>query len=161
MIAQSVYAAAKSFDAANGDDGIVSPDEQWILFSNGARREKSAYGVFIEPPASRKERVRNIIEYWETMLSRRVADFDQLKADLIQLTQPCKTLPGYIPGVNPDQVQQLKNLQREVKRIQAKITELREQLEKLNPEQQQSRDFEARRASEMASLCNELESIKV
>ena len=100
-------------------------DGRWIWYANGANRDGHPLGPLNEPPADPRQRHRNIVRYYETMLRHKVREFDDLKR---QLTEN----PGLFPDMD-ENVERLRRLQRTVRHRQRQLQTAQEELKRLSP----------------------------
>jgi len=106
------------FDAEHeGGDGFAIAGG-WVLYSDGARRSRTAVGGFgpelRQPPGDPKEVLRLQKTFWETKLQNLVDEFAEIRAQAGQQFAAGLTL-------SPNRVEKLKVLQTQIRRARSKL----------------------------------------
>ena len=61
------------FDKSHGSFVCVN---EWLLFEDGARRERNPLGALIDPPKDLLKRAQNVVQFHQEKLNLAVAEFD-------------------------------------------------------------------------------------
>lgn len=67
------------FSSRHGSSVMV---DGWVYYADGATRDGNSLGPMNEPPRDAVLRCRNIVKYRQTILDRKVREFDELKCQL-------------------------------------------------------------------------------
>ena len=120
---------AAVFDAKHGESIIVGA---WKLYEDGAQRELSAFGAWVEPDADPYRRAQAIVRYHEVIVERATDAFTERKAFLKGLTE--STFRDGYPPPSDDDIAQLKNARNRVRVCQRRLTLARQHLLAVTPE---------------------------
>lgn len=134
----------QQFCIKHGNDAV--PVDGWLLYSDGAKRERMLSGALVEPPNDPEERCRLQVKYHEARLRRATQAFEDLKNTLGNAAKACFEGPAPQLLVCDEQLQQLKELQQAVRECQSRLDEARERLKQAKPD--------SRRAYEAALAVN-------
>jgi hypothetical protein len=130
----SVNYRVQQFDRQHGSDCINI--EGWLVYSDGAKRERSPLGALIDPPEDAYERSKLQVRYREELLRRAVEEFQGLRQTLLQgaKTNLRHQYAEPPPCADEEAVAQLKELQKVVRRRQRALYAARKQLEESKPD---------------------------
>lgn len=144
----------RDFYEKHGHEFIL--DGHWLYYPDGTRREGGTFGVVIEPPDDPYERALAIKKYWEVRLSHAVKKFQKLRDSLRARAR--NELLSSTPGPPPsrDELEELKKLRAEVKKLQDTLEMAESECEKLKP--QPRKDFEQRSERNRAECQSFLEA---
>lgn len=118
------------FDNEHGNDGIEI-SLGWLLFSDGAKRETSQYGVSILPPNDPYKLALLKLQYQEKLLKDATVKFQNLKS---RLREAAKTAIRHgQPEPPPNNLDELRILQKEVIKHQRKVARARKQTTSAKP----------------------------
>ncbi|MBL7146523.1 MAG: hypothetical protein ISS76_19950 [Phycisphaerae bacterium] len=116
--------------------GAYVCSDGWILYEDGARREKSYYGALIDPPKDLLKRAQNILDFHQEKLNLAVAEFDNFKLNHMghaRLALKQSTVPAPIEA--PESVKiKLLELQSKVKEYRKQLNKAQAELEKHLPQ---------------------------
>jgi hypothetical protein len=116
------------FDDAHGDSVRIG---SWVYFHDGARREMWSYGALQDPPINPFERCQRIVTYYEARLQRAVTAFHDLQQRLGLRAQ--NAARDGSPPPPRSALEELKELQREVRRRDRDLKQAKKSLEDVTP----------------------------
>jgi hypothetical protein len=125
----------QQFDLKNGGDCIRIGNR--LLYSNGAWRDSTPYGLLVDPPDDDFERCKLVVEYRQELLKRAVNKFTDLKRAMQFVAKEAqRTIAHVSPVTSPskEDIADLRQLQAEVRACQAKLQEAKDDLDKHTPE---------------------------
>ena len=123
----------EAFHDRHGRDCIQI--NSWFYYSDGAQRDIDLQGALVEPSADDYERCKSIKIYYEELLRRATAEFEQIRSDMLKtaklnLKYPSNTPP---PPNSERAVNQLKRLRARVAEYKQHFDEAKENLEAVTP----------------------------
>jgi hypothetical protein len=141
----SVKQRLTHFHKQNGADCIKIGN--WLVYSNGARRDVDPYGLLIAPPHDAYESSQIQLQYREELLQQSVEAFAEKKQQLTWLAEN-NHRSGYGPP-SESEMDELKRLQNVVRSRQRKVKAARDRVTASKPERLRRNDAatgEARQA---------------
>jgi hypothetical protein len=159
--AQGVNARVKAFDNSHGNFVCV---DGWVLFEDGAQREKNPLGRLMEPPADPLELARKIEWYWQVRLDLAVDEFDCYKSrHLFHAKTSMRQQMASAPlEQTPEVVKHLKELKKKVRTCQRKLEVAEEAIEQHKPQRLRDMEEQNEQYREAAdSLISEIENIEI
>lgn len=135
----------------------------WLLYQDGAHRDRDPMGILAEPPDDPYERSKMIAKFWTAKRDLACDEFQTYKHELAMLARA--TLGQSVPGVVPDQDEarkKLTKLRRKVTNNQRKLDRALEELEACKPSWMKVREEQNNRNRRAAQeLLSTVESIEV
>lgn len=151
------------FDERHGSDCIQIQGDSfrgYLVYSDGAMRERSAYGAMSEPPVDPLERAKVQLVYHEELLRRATEDFDACKQNLLSLAQA--TYRGEPLPPPESEIERLNRLADVVRERRKTYQAAQERVEELTPANVKGQDAErARRRQQCDDFIASVRSIKV
>lgn len=159
----SVKQVIEEFDKKHGSDCVCW--NGWLLYSDGATRERNPLGALCDVPRDPQEAARLKLKFVEIRTQLARDEFNNLKNNL---QSHCQVLVSQGVCSNPlsppsaSTVASLKELRKKVLLWQGKLTAARKNLEANKPEylKQQEKACELNRQKN-AEIMSEIESIKI
>lgn len=154
----------REFHEQNGgsDNCVVSGD--WILYANGAVRERNPYGALIDPPSDPRQRAENIARFWKCKLALAVQMFDEYKFQHLghaKLAVQQAVVPDILDAT-PEVVNQLKAFQKKARDCKKKLQTAEQELEALKPARLRQLEEMSRRNRETAqNMIQQLSEIEI
>jgi hypothetical protein len=131
------------FSKRHGDDAIEI--DGWLVYSDGAMRERNPMGALREPPPEPYEACRLRVQYREAKLRRATRAFDERKTVLLRTAHANLSHPNTQPP--PCDVaaakRELGTLRRAVLRCQADLDTARKEMEANKPAWMREREVSA------------------
>ncbi|MFT3784341.1 MAG: hypothetical protein QM790_20215 [Nibricoccus sp.] len=128
--------AQERFDEAQGGrQHAVVDQHNWLIFPNGARRERSQFGAMYEPPEDPRELWKIIAHYRQAILTKAETAFRQ-RHEQIMGTSKAMLSQKYVGPLDISKeaaVAELTTLRDAVRDAQAKLNEAREKVEEHRP----------------------------
>lgn len=150
----------KEFDSKHGDFVVY---EGWLLFEDGAYREKNPMGRWAEPDTDIYKRNKRIAHYYEIKLQLAVEEFWRLKNNLHAVAR-FNTQQQQNVNCPPDkgQLDHLKELKRKVNALKKRFEEATKQVEASRPKEMKIREkIEEENRLKNEQFLNELNEIEV
>jgi hypothetical protein len=149
------------FDKSHGAFICVN---EWLLFEDGARRERNPLGALISPPQDSRQRAQNIVQYHQERLKLAVAEFDHFKKNhMINAKVALRQSNVPAPVEQPDSIiSKLRTLQEKVKQCRKQLDKAKAELDKHTP--QRVRDVQAtnnRNREASQNLLKEISAIEI
>ncbi len=135
----SVKQRVDQFDIKNGSD-CINIDGFWLVYSNGAMRERNPLGALIDPPTDVHQRCKIQLRYHEKRLQRAVDAFDEHKQQLIAVAQVNLTDRHSGPPPDAANLEKLKDLQKTVRRCKRAVAAARQAVTDSTPDRVKTRD---------------------
>jgi hypothetical protein len=146
------------FERENGNDGVV--EGHWVLYSTGAVRERSVYGVQMPPPEDKYECAKNKVRYWEVRLDLAVTAFNDMR-DGLGMSASVAHRQGAAPP-SKEELKELRKLQREVRQTSRNLEAARMEVETTTPKWlKEHRASKVANQQAAADFATELRKIKI
>ena len=158
---QGVNQRIREFHEQHGSFILVN---EWLLFEDGALRERNPMGRLIPPPTDPQEKAKNIVRYHQEKLDLAVQEFDHFKRNITmnaKMALKQSTVPA--PVEQPETViSQLRELQKKVKQCQKQLSKAEAEVESFIPQRQRELQAMSNRNREAnEQLLNELDNIEI
>jgi hypothetical protein len=123
---KGTYMDRKEFEFKHGTQFVV--ENGWLYYPDGTKRENTpAYGVIVEPQSD-YEKAQGVLRYWQILLQRAVNKFSDWKALL-----KTRAEDENIRNPTKDEIQDLRRLHSEVKKLQDICEQAEKQVERTKP----------------------------
>lgn len=151
------------FDERHGSDCIQVQGGNfrgYLVYSDGAMRERSAYGAMSDPPSDPLERAKVQLVYHEELLRRAVEDFEKCKAHLLSLGSA--TFRGEPLPPPESEIERLNRLADVVRERRKAYEQAEQRVEEATPAHFREQDAErARRRQQSEDFMTAVRNIKV
>jgi len=131
-----INARIKEFHEQNGGSAnCVMLDDDWVIYANGAARERNPYGALMDPPADPLERAKRIVAYWQKKYDLALEEFDTFKNNHLGHAKTAlkeKVVPAMLAEAE-DVAAQLKQLKKKVTHCKKQLHAAEEELQKYKP----------------------------
>lgn len=151
----------EEFHKCHDPSGPYIVENGWVYWPDGSRRESSAYGIMIDPPANDDHQLALYQrQYWQLLTTRKINEFNELKNALRSQARAAQTAGAYPPTAQD--LERLKSLKSEVDSANAKLAEANEKVEATIPtEVKQRREAAEERVRAGGEFLDALEKVEI
>jgi hypothetical protein len=133
--------SAAAFDESHGNDPVIIGN--WLLFADGAQRERQLMGAWLEPPSGDADRTQLVLRYHREKLAQATDAFQQLKDKLTFRANESIRHAGANtppPPPSPEQIAELAAARSTVLEMRKAVDEAAERADGLKPPQRRERE---------------------